>query len=191
MGDAECRGMEIICIVNCARRFRKRRLRELRIKEKREKRLLMKLTHSALVEIGYNWLMKRVKCTFAFKELKSFADEIPDVIGWVNGDSILVECKTSRADFKVDALKPFRQFGGIGNYRFYLAPAGVLDIEEVPEKWGFLEVGPGGSIIEQRVPVGNIWTDFPRFEADLISETIMLQSALRRINKKTDIQKYL
>ena len=71
--------------------------------------------------------------------------EIPDAIGWSHGGmvSIVIECKTSRADFRSDFQKVARrspQFG-VGNYRFYMAPVGVIAREALTEMgWGLLEV---------------------------------------------------
>jgi len=152
------------------------------------------MNHAELVEIGYNWLMKHVKCSFALKELTTHAPETPDVIGWKNGDSILIECKTSRADFLADQKKDFRLWPvqGAGNYRFYLTNQGLLGDADIPEKWGWLEVSEEGEIIKRIAPKGNIWTNFPRFhEVNLLAERVMLCSALRRIQNKTDIQEYL
>jgi Holliday junction resolvase len=59
--------------------------------------------HSDLVEIAEKWLLKR--CGFAFTELSTHAQEIPDAIGFKSGISILIECKTSRADFLADRKK--------------------------------------------------------------------------------------
>ena len=52
--------------------------------------------------------------------------EMPDAIGWKRGcHSVLVECKSSRADFLADREKPWRQKpeNGAGCERFYLTPA--------------------------------------------------------------------
>lgn len=89
--------------------------------------------------------------------------EIPDAIGWLrSGVSLVVECKVSRADFLADSAKSSREAGrtgppateersrptarsprktaGLGAYRFYLAPSGLLFPEELPEGWGLLEL---------------------------------------------------
>ncbi len=91
--------------------------------------------------------------------------EIPDAIGWLrSGVSLLIECKASRADFLSDAVKPSRRSSkasvsggpepsnaeppikpprkteGLGAYRFYLAPSGLLHPDELPEGWGLLEL---------------------------------------------------
>jgi hypothetical protein len=102
--------------------------------------------------------------------------EIPDAIGWLrSGISLLIECKASRGDFLSDAVKPSRRSGkagvsggpepsnaeppikpprkteGLGAYRFYLAPSGLLHPDELPEGWGLLELrsSPGAGSIER------------------------------------------
>jgi hypothetical protein len=151
------------------------------------------MNHSELVEIGYKWLIKSVKCPFAFKELRTYSWEQPDVIGWKGDDSILVECKISRADFQKDRHKLFRRVPhkGVGDYRFYLTPKGLLKSEDIPEKWGWLEADESGKIIERVAPSGNIWSGWPRFEKHRESELRILRSALRRISSKTNIQEFL
>ncbi len=71
--------------------------------------------------------------------------ELPDVIGWmVNGTSWLIEVKTSRSDFLVDRKKAFRKEPslGLGNFRWYATPPGLVKPEEMPLGWGLLEVHP-------------------------------------------------
>lgn len=94
--------------------------------------------------------------------------EIPDAIGWLrSGVSLLIECKASRGDFLSDASKPSRssrpgakaglrtdpgpgslgpafdpppKTQGLGAYRFYLTPRGLVQPEELPKGWGLLEL---------------------------------------------------
>jgi len=69
--------------------------------------------------------------------------EMPDAIGWKKAcHSVLVECKVSRADFLADREKTFRQKPetGVGCERYYLAPNGLIRIEELRPGWGLLEV---------------------------------------------------
>ena len=139
------------------------------------------MTHSELVEIGYKWLMKSVKCSFAFKEMRTYTKETPDVIGWKNNSSVLIECKASRSDFLTDVHKSFRQ----------CAPVGLLKHDDIPFKWGWLEANEKGGVVGRIAPKGNVWADWPRFEANLQAEAIMLQSALRRIQGKVNIQRFL
>ncbi len=68
---------------------------------------------------------------------------MPDAIGWKRAcHSVLVECKVSRADFLADREKPFRQKpeSGVGCERYYLAPRGLIRLQELRPGWGLLEV---------------------------------------------------
>ena len=78
---------------------------------------------------------------------------MPDAIGWKRAcHSVVVECKTSRADFLADQEKPFRQKPelGLGCERFYLTRAGLLQPKELPRGWGLLESIKGKVHIIQR-----------------------------------------
>lgn len=99
------------------------------------------MTHADLVGIAARWL-KRCNCCVVLTERG--VDEVPDAIGWVRPilrpTSYVVECKVSRADFLADRKKPWREDGrGLGKHRFYLAPKGVIRVEELPRGWGLLE----------------------------------------------------
>lgn len=56
--------------------------------------------------------------------------------------SFLIEAKVSRQDFKKDAQKDFRknENQGVGDFRLYACPKGLLSLEELPEKWGLIEI---------------------------------------------------
>jgi len=103
------------------------------------------ISHSALVKRAERWLLGQ-GCVFALTELMVVTNtlEIPDAIGWKDAEAILVECKTSRADFAADQKKWFRREPacGMGRYRYYLCPKGMLQPEEMPEGWGLLWVHP-------------------------------------------------
>ena len=60
--------------------------------------------------------------------------------------TVLVECKVSRSDFLADKAKPHRHVGGIGNWRYYMAPEGLISPNELPEKWGLVEVNARGHL---------------------------------------------
>lgn len=80
-----------------------------------------------------------------FKEHIS-THENPDVLGWKSGgQSTLIECKTSRSDFLADQKKRPRQSTriGLGERRYYMAPRGVLNLSEIPQDWGLLEIYGG------------------------------------------------
>lgn len=78
------------------------------------------------------------------------------ILGFRQTCSALIEVKVSRSDFACDRLKPERSAGGVGVYRFYLCPTGLIRVEELPAKWGLLYAD--GRKIEAVVkPVGNLW----------------------------------
>lgn len=97
------------------------------------------ISHSTLVEAAALWLRK--DCSIVTTELCTFG-ESPDAIGWNGSTSTLIECKASLADFKADKLKPFRfyEWQGIGMRRYYLSIPGVIKVEDLPPKWGLLEL---------------------------------------------------
>lgn len=69
--------------------------------------------------------------------------EQPDALGInIYGDSILCEVKTSRSDFMADAKKEFRLYPerGMGDYRVYVTPKGLLSPQELPYGWMLWEV---------------------------------------------------
>ena len=99
------------------------------------------MTHAQLVEIAVRWL-RRYRCGVVLSEQLCANGEAPDAIGWKRAShSVLVECKTSRADFLADMEKPFRRnpTRAMGCERFYLAPAEMLKPTELPIGWGLLE----------------------------------------------------
>ena len=103
------------------------------------------MTHSQLVDKAVHWL-RRYRCGVVLSEQACVSGEMPDAIGWKRAcHSVLVECKITRADFLADRAKPFRRKPehGVGCERFYLAPTGVIRVEELPVGWGLLELNKG------------------------------------------------
>lgn len=100
------------------------------------------MTHEDLVKRSVKWLRNSEQCGVVLAETGGSGWEIPDAIGWKHGGhhSILIECKTSRSDFKRDLKKTARLTAGLGQRKFYFAPKGLLKVEEIPDKWGLLEV---------------------------------------------------
>lgn len=149
-------------------------------------------SHRKLVEISYAWLIKR--CGFAFKELRSFSNECPDVLGFRSDESILIECKVSRNDFLADKNKPFRKIScnGMGNYRLYCCPKGLIKKEELPEKWGLIYVNENGkaTLVHNcfNNKGGNMFLEENRFEANREEEIKMLYTALRRLHIRNRIE---
>ncbi|WP_212749146.1 hypothetical protein [Marinobacter shengliensis] len=143
--------------------------------------------HDELVDRACRWLKGTCGCSVSVGELRAFtgSGETPDAIGWRAEYSILVECKTSRADFFADLKKPFRvdPAMGVGTYRFYLCPPGLIQPDDLPDGWGLLYQE------ERRIrlvcgPKGNIWShgDNARFmhSRNQDAEIAMLVSVLRR-----------
>ena len=100
------------------------------------------MKHAQLVARAADWLRSRYGCGIVLSEQYCATGEVPDVIGWkASCQSVLVECKVSRADFLADAGKPFRlkPEEGLGSRRIYMAPAGVIAPTELPKHWGLLE----------------------------------------------------
>jgi hypothetical protein len=102
----------------------------------------MNFTHTKLVSMAVQWL-RRYRCGVVLSEQACISGEMPDAIGWKKAcHSVLVECKATRGDFLADRAKPCRQQpeNGVGCERYYLAPQGLLQIDELPSGWGLLEV---------------------------------------------------
>jgi len=98
------------------------------------------MTHPQLVERAVAWL-RAYRCGVVLSEQACASGEVPDVLGWKRAcHSVLVECKVTHADFLADHGKPWRQKpkSSVGCERFYLAPAGLIRIEELPNGWGLL-----------------------------------------------------
>ena len=107
----------------------------------KEKRNTM---HNELVSVAAKWLKSARGCNAVIAELvaKTTTGEIPDVIGWKSGISILIEVKTSRSDFLRDKHKPCRRnaLQGVGHQRYFLCPHGIIQANELPEGWGLIYV---------------------------------------------------
>lgn len=142
--------------------------------------------HRELCLIAGNWLRKSAGCGTVITEMVSAAAEIPDAIGWKTGMSILVECKTSRGDFFADARKMQRENPeqGMGDWRVFLTPAGLVTPAEVPNGWGLLELHGNHVKRIHGLPPSNIWTA-PPFQGNKQREVVLLCSALRRMSSLT------
>lgn len=137
------------------------------------------IAHKELVRAGLKWLINN-GCRVAFSEITSAANETPDIIGFRYNQSVLIEVKISRSDFLADKKKIFRQFPekGMGNSRYYLAPRGLLKIEDMPVNWSLIEYKNGriyGDKTHLRTD-GKWWQ-----ESNLVNEKILLQSVCRRL----------
>lgn len=147
------------------------------------------MTHAELVLAAGRWLRGAGRCSVVLEELCAATGngENPDAIGWYSSQTFLVECKASRSDFLADRKKSFRMepARGMGMYRYFMAPKGLLRADEMPERWGLLEVSgrrvfrtkghePGQGYWRQEDP----WCFSPRSSDD---ETRMLLSAMQRV----------
>ena len=139
------------------------------------------MTHAELVERAAHWLAKTIHCGVVAKEIvaNTKSSETPDCIGWMGGQSILVECKTSRSDFAADFKKPSRRGGpAMGNWRFYLTPPGLLSPEQMPDGWGLYEVHTRSVRHAGGVKYRN--AGFAPFSPCIDSERALLLSLVRR-----------
>lgn len=121
--------------------------------------------------------------------------ETPDSIGFKWGTSILIEAKSTRADFHADKKKIFRRnpWMGVGAYRFFICPEGLIMPEDLPEKWGLIWVDISGKSRQKVGPKGNIWSaygkDFFFSDRNIQGEWTMMASALRRVELRGDLDK--
>lgn len=115
------------------------------------------MTHNALCDIAVKWLLRPVSakgpnCKVAFKEVADVgaperADAWGTGWGW-KAASTLVEVKMSRSDFFADKKKPHRQpdAPALGDYRYFMCPEGVIQLQDLPERWGLLWVNSRGHV---------------------------------------------
>lgn len=112
-------------------------------------------THQDLVVIGARYARNRMLCGIVFQEHKCVTTrEIVDVAAYRAGIMINIEAKATRADFLKDKTKPHRKHPekGVGHYRFYIAPIGLISPEELPPRWGLLEVLDNGKVKATKAP---------------------------------------
>ena len=135
---------------------------------------MKKITHDDLVESARRWLCKTNYIVIT--EMSDGVSEKPDAIGWRAGsETTLIECKVSRSDFLSDKRKPSRQELGMGNFRYYLAPKGLIGTHELPNRWGLLEYKNNlNHLSTARFPMSYQ-------EKNLHAEMGLLCNALRRI----------
>src|SRR5689334_9762848 len=142
------------------------------------------MTHEKLVRAAVAWL-RRYGCGVVLSEQSCASGETPDAIGWKRAcHSVVVECKISRADFLADREKPFRlkPEKGMGCERFYLAAAGLIHANEIPEGWGLLELH--NRDVEQTVSASKKM----RSAAGFRLEMNLLLASLRRVEVRIEPQ---
>lgn len=147
-------------------------------------------SHKELVLKAETWL--KGKCGCVVRELVTIAGEQPDVFGFRSDSTWLIECKTSRADFFADKKKNFRAnpFLGVGDFRFYFAPKGLIKIEELPTLWGLIEVDEKGKCLMAHNPfgIGNRYYSWTKHEKSAQNEYYLIYSILRRIQLRGHIE---
>lgn len=116
---------------------------------------MLDLSHKGLCDIAVKWLKRAHSaggpgCMVAVSEVAGgWTGEIPDAIGfslsyWETGATV-IEVKVTRSDFLGDRKKPHRQPGaGMGAWRYYMAPEGLIRVDELPAGWGLIEVNARG-----------------------------------------------
>jgi len=112
------------------------------------------MTHKELVDRGVRWLKNNqingCRHPIVLPEYKCYANSIPDVIGMNHQQTTVLECKVSRADYLQDINKGHRHYTHqLGNYRYYLCPAGMLSPDEINDGWGLLYCHPHKITIEK------------------------------------------
>jgi len=158
------------------------------------------MTHDDLNLLAVRWLKRPESangpgCQVALTEVGGlYGGERADAFGYrwgFGGGSVVVESKVSRCDFLADRAKPHRNGGrcGMGTYRYYICPEGLIDIQDLPEKWGLLWVNKRGHI---KLKAGHLCgcrtagfrgrelKPFWQHDADLRFELDMLAHALVR-----------
>lgn len=149
------------------------------------------MTHSEVIDKVLNWLKKESACRFAFKELPGDSTygtgESPDVIAFHGAWTVMVEVKVSRQDFLKDAEKPFRANPaiGVGNYRLYACPEGLINIDDLPKGWGLIWITERGAVklVHGKVKGGQKHLIRRRFwfDSNLESERGLLFTAMSRV----------
>jgi hypothetical protein len=143
------------------------------------------VTHDHLVERAGQWL-KAKGCGMVFTEMVTNQTETPDAIGWRNSgqESFLIECKATRSDFLADRNKSFRRghVAGLGRYRYYMCPPGLIKPEELPARWGLLYCHARKVVmVVGRDPQSYHLTEEFSHEANDRGEIRMFYSALSRL----------
>jgi len=123
------------------------------------------------------------KCTYSVCELERLG-ECPDAFGWNSGTTQLIEAKASRSDFLSDKKKHWRinPTHGLGGWRSYICPTGVIKESELPEKWGLLYVDDKGKVEVIKEP--------DKQESNHQAEINLISSILRRNDIKPQMFSY-
>lgn len=146
-----------------------------------------------------NWLKKQGFPVRSSNIQAVGSRERVDVIGFRSQVSCLIESKVSRSDFLNEKKKPERsgESLGVGVYRFYICPEGLLKLEDIPDNWGLLYSNGKKVTQVMRKPPGNMWPAFESGSDDWKSiqhkvnssaERAILFSLCRRLASNTNIE---
>lgn len=143
--------------------------------------------HRELCLLAAKWLRRSKltspSCPYVAVELVTINQESPDVFGWNYWATVLIEVKVSRSDFLADAKKSFRQQPeeGVGAFRYYCSPEGLITEADLPDKWGLLWEKDG---------VITVVKDAERQQQNAQGEITILASIMRREGVKPRLFDY-
>ncbi|WP_230947585.1 hypothetical protein [Burkholderia territorii] len=150
------------------------------------------------MEQSARWLKRNGFPVVATDLVVAGVTEVVDAIGFRSNSSAVAEAKASRTDFLADKYKPHRASGGLGVYRFYICPPGVIEVADLPPGWGLLHV-TGRKVTEILRPTGNHWPpygspvgDWGSFQhrPDELAERYALYSIARRRSLSRSDERY-
>ena len=146
------------------------------------------MSHRELCLIAAKYLKNRgiqpfCKCQYVVCELERIG-ECPDAFGFSWGSTQLIEVKISRQDFLSDKKKYWRTHPefGLGMYRSYLCPEGIIKPSDLPQNWGLLYVNYKNKI--------SVIIEAQKQESSFSEEQRLMYSILRREGIKPQIFSY-
>lgn len=149
------------------------------------------LNHDRLVYMACRWLKRVAGCGVIFSDDdKAIVNtyELPDAIGFRSNTSIMIECKNNRSDFDRDKFKKTRIAPelGMGDWRFYLCPEGLILPDDLPDGWGLLYAINNRTVKSvSGIPGNCLWGTKQPFNANKTAEMQLMYSALRKLRLGT------
>lgn len=144
----------------------------------------MSWTHDGLCKATAQFFLTTGGCDIVCRELHSELREIPDLYCVYKNYSVVCEVKISRADFFKDRHKIFRKHPklGLGTFRYYVCPEGMIKPEELPYHWGLIYGYDDGSIklIRGKAMGYQRFDNAYYFQVDPINENKAMYSLLKR-----------
>lgn len=155
------------------------------------------ITHDDLCKIGVKLLRGRFGCCWAVREFVTHCQESPDCFGAKScgAETYLLEAKVSRSDFLSDKKKAFRQCPskGIGMFRYFIVPDGLVGADEIPEGWGLIEVCSKrkATIVKGKDPKAyDFSSEWCHRDRNHWGERAIAHSFIRRLIKGDDLSKW-